>query len=1241
MNKKLYIIFIFLSFISVLFSSYFQLAKIERVSDIIELQLNSILSDDFIFETGDEIAVFKKSKAENPICIGSYIFNEDYKENTKILIKAHSLSDNDLIIATNDLYESSIIFKIFKNSYNKVYSSNENLIVNFHDLKKINNKKFSLTLFVKLSQGKLKPVISSHFSGEYNEFINISFYSADNDIDIFYSINSEKIGKNSNKYEKAISNLTPNKNTSIKVRAYKENFLPSDIITYNYFLNIPEISKPNIEFPTGVYYSDVMTIIKNDDFNIETYFSLDGSIPDQLSSKKYNENELIKISESSVLRAVNTKENYIPSQVIDVPFTINKDTYFKRVPYVSFDKGINIIVTAISLNNYNIGINDEIAVFDDNLCVGLFRYNTLNDTLVNFNLTPSSQFLNNAGYSTGNKPLFKIYDASVNRVLVEGIDFKVNYSYGEPLFLDNSTIMISISDITQLVPPVTSLPDIIHHEPVKVVFSHPENGVRLYYTIDNSEPDEHSLIYIDGITIPENSEFTVKAKAYKDNFFASETKEVFIKVTGQVKSPEIFPQDLIYQEPVQITISEQTEGSIIYFTTDGSEPDSTKLVYTEPFTITENTIIKAIAYKQDWKKSNVISSDFLILDTPQNLQAHSVKDKAFLLWEAPEFNTEHVTEYEIYRKLSSGSEYFYINSVNSFTFSFTDSLLTAGIYNYLIKANYPEGKSEPSNIVNVQINQVSPPIFSPSAGFHTNPIDLNIFTVTDSANIFYTIDGSNPDKNSIPFIEQISIPFDSTLVIKAVAYRENFIKSTISTGVFTVTGKLSKPVINHENSIFFNPVEITLSDINHNAEIRYTLDGTLPTVNSPLYQEPITIYDSKTLKAACFSSNWETSDILEKEFLIVNNPHSVMISSTSDSLHITWEAPLMHSNNEYNLNNQILLGYQILAKSPSTQDFIVLNEDLITDTNYTLRDLNEGLYSIYINAVYDNNVSSSKIIDIEIFKLGSPHFSLSPGNYYETIELSLIHDNENAEIFYTLDGSIPDKTSIPYDFSSPIIISKNSTKTITMIAYYDNYLPSNIITGIYKVTDIVKNPVFSTNSTSFDDDFFLTIKSDTEGAVIYFTTNGANPDTSKVAINTFIYHNPLKIDKTITIKAIAVKNDWKTSEVVSVSFEKKSHTEEIPEPLFTTKLFNAYPNPFNLKANIPFTLEKSSIVEIEIYNLLGQKIATLVSENKSKGEHLVSWNGRDDNGREVAGGVYFCRMRSGHYSHMVKLVYVK
>jgi hypothetical protein len=89
-----------------------------------------------------------------------------------------------------------------------------------------------------------------------------------------------------------------------------------------------------------------------------------------------------------------------------------------------------------------------------------------------------------------------------------------------------------------------------------------------------------------------------------------------------------------------------------------------------------------------------------------------------------------------------------------------------------------------------------------------------------------------------------------------------------------------------------------------------------------------------------------------------------------------------------------------------------------------------------------------------------------------------------------------------------------------------------------------------------------------------------------------------------------------------------------------------YPNPFNPSTTIRYALPFNSDVSIEIYNVLGQRVRALVSENQLPGYYETSWNGQNDFGSAVASGVYVYRMvakgnNGEQFSETRKMLFVR
>ncbi|MFQ6091595.1 MAG: FlgD immunoglobulin-like domain containing protein, partial [bacterium] len=101
-----------------------------------------------------------------------------------------------------------------------------------------------------------------------------------------------------------------------------------------------------------------------------------------------------------------------------------------------------------------------------------------------------------------------------------------------------------------------------------------------------------------------------------------------------------------------------------------------------------------------------------------------------------------------------------------------------------------------------------------------------------------------------------------------------------------------------------------------------------------------------------------------------------------------------------------------------------------------------------------------------------------------------------------------------------------------------------------------------------------------------------------------------------------------------------------------------YPNPFNPTTSIQYSVisdqspatsnqysvnseQSSPHITLKVYNLLGQEVRTLVDETTGAGYYTVTWDGRDDNGVEVASGIYFYRLRAGDYSGTRRMLLLK
>jgi len=95
-----------------------------------------------------------------------------------------------------------------------------------------------------------------------------------------------------------------------------------------------------------------------------------------------------------------------------------------------------------------------------------------------------------------------------------------------------------------------------------------------------------------------------------------------------------------------------------------------------------------------------------------------------------------------------------------------------------------------------------------------------------------------------------------------------------------------------------------------------------------------------------------------------------------------------------------------------------------------------------------------------------------------------------------------------------------------------------------------------------------------------------------------------------------------------VALPPQDQESEIPEN--TMMVSQNYPNPFNPTTVFSYTIPASEYVKVRIYNTLGEVVTTLVDQVQPEGEHIVSWNGRNDFQQEVSSGQYFYQISAGN-----------
>lgn len=114
-----------------------------------------------------------------------------------------------------------------------------------------------------------------------------------------------------------------------------------------------------------------------------------------------------------------------------------------------------------------------------------------------------------------------------------------------------------------------------------------------------------------------------------------------------------------------------------------------------------------------------------------------------------------------------------------------------------------------------------------------------------------------------------------------------------------------------------------------------------------------------------------------------------------------------------------------------------------------------------------------------------------------------------------------------------------------------------------------------------------------------------------------------------------VSNPGDPSSVPNISLVESSSLA------FYYKLYDNYPNPFNPSTRISFVIPVNEKVTLNIFDINGSLIKTLVNDNLSPGTYEMLWNAKDENNNDVTSGVYIYQLRAGYFNQSKKMVLIR
>lgn len=424
----------------------------------------------------------------------------------------------------------------------------------------------------------------------------------------------------------------------------------------------------------------------------------------------------------------------------------------------------------------------------------------------------------------------------------------------------------------------------------------------------------------------------------------------------------------------------------------------------------------------------------------------------------------------------------------------------AGIYTIVVdKANWQ---------IYVTQHEVTMTISPSSATFdNTKNVTLASNLIDLGGKIYYTTDGTTPSAtNGTEYTGTITL--DATTTIKAIAIL-NHIQSDVIEKTYTKAP--AAPEINPASCTFTEPLTVSIT-AESGATIYYTTDGSTPTNESTQYSAPFTVSTTTTVKARAYVGE-AYSSVAEATYTYSN------VQPSTGDFELVTSADQLVAGNEYIIltsDGSYAMGALTTSNSPKGTQ--------VTDFTLTGTTVSAGST---VNVLTLGGTSGAWTLqqsdDTYITLAGNTN--ISGGSSACNLIIS-IEDN-----IATISGASQTGRLILHQAGTSNCFGNYATSNITG----SNYTTVSLYT---RASNAVQPPVFSPVQGIYNVDIDVTISCATDGATIYYTTDGSEPS----AANGTEYTGEMVVSESTTFKAIAIK-DNNASSVVTAEYTIQKSTD--------------------------------------------------------------------------------------------------
>lgn len=408
---------------------------------------------------------------------------------------------------------------------------------------------------------------------------------------------------------------------------------------------------------------------------------------------------------------------------------------------------------------------------------------------------------------------------------------------------------------------------------------------------------------------------------------------------------------------------------------------------------------------------------------------------------------------------------------------------------------------------------VATPTFTPAEGEYTEAQSVTIACETEGATIYYTTDGTDPTENSTVYTEAIAI--SETTTVKALAVKEGMNNSEIASATYTITitppvQETSYTLITHNNALIAGDkyIVVGIKGETYKALGKQATNNRTAVDVAPV-ENVITLTPATTNEGGVFELTLGAAGDYWTLYDAVNEGYLYAASSSANQLKVQ---ATNDANGQWTIDIDDNGVATIKAQGTNTRNWLRLNTSGSPFACYASGQLNVYLYKAG-----------------EIPTPPTPTYynvNIAEGITNGTVTVDPTTALEGATITVTAEAATGyELATLTYTYGQ----TTNNINTETM----QFVMPAGDVTVNATFTELahVANPTFTPAEGSYITEQQVSIACTTEGATIYYTTDGTEPTTEST-----VYAEAFTVSATTTVKAFAVKEGMNNSDVTSATY---------------------------------------------------------------------------------------------------------